>query len=125
MLLLRIKARSQIRRDDRAQIIAAAEEPIADTRNEIIHKVAQAARNCTQYFCEDFPAAAQAFEDVKRSIRAHEEGAFSSQDNEAVGKVRAAVRRDARLKCFPLQRSKSEGGSRAVVLKDELHGAMA
>lgn len=125
MFLLRIKARSQIGRDDRAEIVAAAEQAIADARHEIIHKVAQTARNCAQYVCEDFPATTQAFEDVKRSVRAQQQSVFSREDNETVRKVRLALRRDARLKCFPLERSKSEGGSRAVVLKDELHGAMA
>jgi len=125
LFLLRIKTGAQVRSHDGAEIIAAAEHPVADASHEIIHKVAQTARNYAQHFCESFPTAAQRSQNIKRSVRAHEQGAVSGEDDEAVRQAGETVRRHARLDGFALQWSKPEGTSGAVVFKNELHGAVA
>ena len=123
--MLRIKTRAQVRRHDGAEIIAAAEHPVADASDEVVHKVAQTARNYTQYFCESFPTAAQRSQNIKRSIRAHEQAAVPGEDDEGVREAGPLVGRHESLDGFALQRSKPKGVSGAVVFKNEFHCAVA
>jgi len=102
-----------------------AEQPIAAASHEIIHKVAQTARKCTQYFREDFPNATEAPQDVKRSVGSQQQGAVSSKHDERVRQFGTPVGRHAGSDGFPLQRRKSEGVSRTVVFQHEFYAAVA
>jgi hypothetical protein len=108
---LRIETRTPSRRHDWAQIILTAEHAVADPRDEIVHHVAQRARDQTQNIGQGSPSAAQPPHDVERGIRAREQRSTAGEDNEGVGQAGALLWRQERLYCFALQRREPEGSS--------------
>src|SRR5579862_863732 len=86
-LPLRVEARSQIWRDDGAQLILPPKHPIANASNEIISTVKQTAWDQSQNVRENLPTTAHPSHHVNRVVRAHQQLALSRQHDETVRQV--------------------------------------
>src|SRR5580658_1663384 len=108
---LQIKPGTQLGPYDGAQLIARAENAIANPRDRIIDRVAQRARDHSEDSRQSAPAAAEFLEDMQKGVRPREEISVGGEHHHAVRQSGASFRWNPQLKCLPLQRSEAEGVS--------------
>src|ERR1700727_1938250 len=120
-----IESRTQIGGYDGAQIVARAEDAIANPRDRIVDRVAQRSRDHSENSSENVPASAEFLEGMQECVRSREEISVGGEHHYAVRQSGASFGWNTRLKCLALQRSKAEGVARAVVLEHEFHGPVA
>jgi hypothetical protein len=120
-----IEPGAQARRHDGAEIVTRAKDSIADTSDEIVAGVAKRARNEREKIAEKAPSAAEAKQDVDRSIGADEERSVAGEDDDAVRQTGATLGRHAGLERLALERREAEGAAFGIVPKDKQDGAMA
>jgi len=98
---------------------------MANARNELVDHVTQRPRNCGHERRHYLPSSSESPKNMNPGIRAHKQQAGTGLNDYALGQIGALVNRNSRLECLSLQRGKSERLSRAVMLQDKLHPAMA
>jgi hypothetical protein len=122
---LRQKSITQIRRDDRAEIILAPEDAIPSAGYKIVNRVAQSVRHNCQDARLEGPDTAQTAKDVKKGVGTKEEVATFCKHDDAVRESGAALGGYLLQEGAPLQRREEKSVARAVMAQNELHGAMA
>ena len=105
-------------------MVAPSEKTMANARDEVVDHITQRPLNYGHERRHYFPSSSQSPKNVNPGIRAHEQRAVTCLYYYALWQIGALVDRNSRLKCFSLQRGKSERRSLAVMLQDKLHPAI-
>lgn len=112
-------------RDERAEVVLAAEDPVSGMGDEIIDGITQEEWGDRGDRCKSAPAATEVAQDIQGGVGADQKASVGGEDDDAVGQAGAALGRYAGLERFALQGRKVEEVAGPIMPYDEFHDAMA
>lgn len=109
-----VEAGAEIGRSNGANILALAENAVANARDKIVNGIANRSRNNGNRSSDDSPEPTEPAKNANDAIGANEQPAVIREHNQAIGKTAAPIGRYERFERGPLQRRVAKFISGAV-----------
>lgn len=120
-----VKASAQLGWRDGANIVEPAEYPVADAYNEIVHTIANRARNDGSCNSDEFPKAAKTAKHMNHAVGPNQKPVIACEHDHAVRQCCATLYGHNRFESGTVQRRESKFDACAVSLDHKPNKALA